>query len=112
MARQSVMDMKVSRIYSLLLQKAERKGRTKEELDTVISWLTGYDMKDVDQDMPYGEFLANAPAVNPNAPLIKGKICGVQVETIEDPLVRRMRQLDKLTDELAKGKPLEKILRK
>ena len=111
MPRQSVFDMKVSRVYPLLLQKAERKGRTKEELDAVIAWLTGYDMKTVDQEMTYGAFFENAPAMNPRASLIKGKICGVAVETIEDPLMQKVRWLDKLVDELAKGKPLEKVLR-
>lgn len=111
MARQSIFDMKVSKIYPLLLQKVERKGRTKEELDTVIEWLTGYDMKKVDQDLTYGDFFENAPAMNPRAELIKGKVCGVQVETIEDPLMQKNRWLDKLADELAKGRPMEKVLR-
>ena len=111
MARQSIFDMKVSKVYPLLLQKVERKGRSKEELDTVIEWLTGYDMNQVDQEMTYGAFFENAPAMNPRAGLIKGKICGVQVETIEDPLMQKIRWLDKLVDELAKGKPLEKVLR-
>ena len=111
MPRQSIFEMKVSKVYPLLVQKAERKGRTKEEVDTVIRWLTGYDMQEADQDMTYGDFFANAPAMNPRASLIKGKICGVSVETIEDPLMRKIRQLDKLIDELAKGRPMEKILR-
>ena len=111
MARQSIFDMKVSKIYPLLLQKVQRKGRTREELDTVIKWLTGYDMKQVDQDMTYGDFFMKAPEMNPRAELITGKVCGVQVETIEDPLMKRIRLLDKLVDELAKGKALEKILR-
>ena len=111
MARQSVYDMKVSKIYSALLQKAERKGRTREELDAVITWLTGYDMAKVDQDMTYGEFFGNAPMINPRAALIKGKVCGIDVESVEDPLMRKIRWLDKLVDELAKGRPLEKILR-
>ena len=103
--------MPVSRLYPLLLQKVERKGRTKEELDTVIKWLTGYEMDEVDQSMSYGAFFENAPAMNPKASLIKGKVCGVAVESIEDPLMQKVRWLDKLVDELAKGKPLEKILR-
>ena len=107
----NVLEMPVSKLYGLLLQKAERKGRTKEELDTVISWLTGYDMNTVDMDMPYGRFFAEAPAMNPRASLISGKVCGVAVETIEDPLMQRIRWLDKLVDELAKGRPMEKILR-
>lgn len=111
MPRQSIFEMKVSKVYPLLVQKAERKGRTKEEVDAVIRWLTGYDMQEVDQDMTYGDFFVNAPAMNPRASLIKGKICGVSVETIEDPLMRKIRQLDKLVDELAKGRPMEKILR-
>ena len=111
MARQSIFDMKVSKIYPLLLQKVQRKGRTREELDTVIKWLTGYDMKHVDQDMTYGDFFLKAPDMNPRSELITGKVCGVQVETIEDPLMKRIRLLDKLVDELAKGKALEKILR-
>ena len=111
MARQSVFDMKVSKVYPLLLQKVERKGRTKEELDEVILWLTGYKMKDVDQEMSYRDFFENAPAMNPRSALIKGKVCGVDVEKIEDPLMQKIRWLDKLVDELAKGKPMEKVLR-
>ena len=111
MPRQSVFAMKVSRIYPLLVAKAERKGRTKAEVDEVIAWLTGYDMENVNQEMPYGEFFQNAPAYNPRADLIKGSVCGVKVESIDDPLMKRIRQLDKLVDELAKGKPMEKILR-
>jgi hypothetical protein len=111
MPRQSIFDMKVSRIYPLLLQKVERKGRTKAELDEVIAWLTGYDMEKVDQDMAYGAFFENAPAMNPRASLIKGKICGVDVAAIEDPLMQKIRWLDKLVDELARGRPMEKVLR-
>ena len=111
MARQSIFDMKVSKIYPLLLQKVERKGRSKEELDAAIEWLTGYDMKEVDQEMTYRAFFDQAPAMNPRAELIKGKICGVQVETIEDPMMQKIRWLDKLVDELSKGKPLNKVLR-
>ncbi|MBR3544431.1 MAG: DUF2200 domain-containing protein [Oscillospiraceae bacterium] len=111
MARQSIFDMKVSKVYPLLLQKVERKGRSKEELDTVIAWLTGYDMNRVDPEMTYGDFFRQAPAMNPRAELIKGKVYGVQVEAVEDPLMRNVRRLDKLVDELAKGRPLEKVLR-
>ena len=111
MARQSIFDMKVSKIYPLLLQKVERKGRSKEELDAIIEWLTGYDMKQVDQEMTYRDFFDQAPAMNPRAELIKGKVCGVQVETIEDPTMQKIRWLDKLVDELSKGKPLNKVLR-
>ena len=111
MARQSIFDMKVSKIYLLLLQKVERKGRSKEELDAVIEWLTGYDMNQVDKEMTYREFFEQAPSMNPRAELIKGKICGVQVETIEDPMMQKIRWLDKLVDELSKGKPLNKVMR-
>ncbi len=111
MPRQSVFDMKVSKVYPLLVAKAERKGRTKEEVDEIILWLTGYDMSSVDQEITYAEFFENAPAYNPRADLIKGAVCGVRVENIEDPLMKKIRQLDKLVDELAKGKPMEKILR-
>ena len=109
MARQSIFDMKVSKVYPLLLQKVERKGRTKDELDTVIAWLTGYNMAQVDQDMTYGSFFENAPVMNPRASLIKGKVCGVDVEAIEEPLMQKIRWLDKLVDELAKGKSLDNI---
>ena len=111
MPRQSVFEMKVSGIYPLLVAKAEKKGRTKAEVDEVITWLTGYDMSAVDLDMTYGEFFDRAPCYNPRAEKITGTICGVKVETIEDPLMKRVRQLDKLVDELAKGKPMEKIKR-
>ena len=111
MAGQSLFDMEGSKIYTLMLQKVERKGRSKEELDAAIEWLTGYDMNKVDQEMTYRDFFDRAPAMNPRAELIKGKICGVQVETIEDPMMQKIRWLDKLVDELAKGKPLNKVLR-
>lgn len=111
MPRQNIFDMKVSKVYPLLLQKVERKGRTKEELDAVIAWLTGYDMETVDQEMTYGSFFENAAAMNPRAELIKGKVCGIAVESIEDPLMQKIRWLDKLVDELAKGKSLDKVLR-
>ena len=111
MPRQSVFDIKISGIYPLLVAKAEKKGRTKAEVDEVIAWLTGYDMSKVDPEMPYREFFDHAPSYNPRAELITGSICGVKVETIEDPLMKRIRQLDKLIDELAKGKPMEKIKR-
>ena len=111
MPRQSVLDMPVSRIYPLLLQKVERKGRTREELDKVIAWLTGYEMAEVDQNLPYGVFFEQAPAMNPRAALITGKVCGIAVEAIEDPVMQKVRRLDKLVDELARGWPMEKILR-
>ena len=111
MPRQSVFDMKLDKVYSALVAKAERNGRTKAEVDEVAAWLTGHDMSAVDMEMAYGEFLSLAPAWNPRAEMITGSICGVRVETIEDPMTKRMRQLDKLVDELAKGKPMEKVLR-
>ncbi|MBR2760852.1 MAG: DUF2200 domain-containing protein [Solobacterium sp.] len=111
MARKSIFEMKVSEVYPLLVRKAERRGRTKEEVDEIIAWLLGYDMEEADQTVSYGEFFENAPKLNPRASLIKGKVCGVDVEKIEDPLMQKIRWLDKLVDELAKGKPMEKILR-
>ena len=111
MPKQSVYDMKVSKVYPLLVAKAERKGRTKAEVDEIIRWLTGYDMETIDPEMTYQAFFENAPAYNPRAELIKGSVCGVKVETIEEPVMKKIRQLDILVDELAKGKPMEKILR-
>lgn len=102
-------------VYPLYVQKAERKGRTKEEVDEVICWLTGYDRaglaKLIDQRVDFQHFFDEAPALHPNAPLIKGVVCGVRVEDIDDPLMQKIRWLDKLVDELAKGKAMEKILR-
>ncbi|MCR4893396.1 MAG: DUF2200 domain-containing protein [Eubacteriales bacterium] len=109
--RQSVFDMKFSDVYPLLVKKAERKGRTAEEVDEIIRWLTGYAPGEWDDDATYREFFGNAPAMNPNASLIRGSVCGIKVEEIEDPLMQKIRWLDKLMDELAKGKKMEKILR-
>ncbi|HPQ11686.1 MAG TPA: DUF2200 domain-containing protein, partial [Bacillota bacterium] len=99
----------------LLVQKAERKGRTKAEVDTVIFWLTGYDEEglqaQLEKNVTCETFFNEAPQMNPNAEKIKGVICGYRVEEIEDPLLQKIRWLDKLVDELAKGKPMEKILR-
>ena len=111
MARESVFDMKLSRVYPLLVRKVERKGRSKDEVDEVLAWLTGWDMSAADMEMTYAEFFSNAPAMNPRAELIRGSVCGIRVEEIEDPLMRKIRWLDKLVDELAKGKPMEKIKR-
>ena len=115
MPRQSIFDMKFSNVFPLLIQKAERKNRTRAEVYEVTSWLTGYTAKQIDaalgSEITYGSFFIDAPAYNPRSRLIRGKICGVQVETIEDPLMKKIRQLDKLVDELAKGKAMEKILR-
>ena len=107
--------MKFSKIYPLLVQKAERKGRTKQEVDEIICWLTGYDRagieRQLDRDVDYQTFFEEAPQMNPNCSKIKGVICGVRVEEIEEPLMQKIRYLDKLVDELAKGKAMEKILR-
>jgi hypothetical protein len=111
--RQSVFDMKFSRVYPALVQKAERKGRTRAEVDEITAWLTGYTAEQIENmlssDLTYGAFLSNAPDYNPLAEQIRGKVCGVQVETIDDPLMKKVRQLDKLVDELAKGRSPEAI---
>lgn len=105
-----------SKVYPLLIQKAERKNRSRQEVQEVTAWLTGYSasqlMDMLDSDITYGDFFRNAPAMNPNREMITGSICGVRVEQIEDPLMRDIRCLDKLVDELAKGKSMDKILRK
>ncbi len=103
--------MPFERIYLLYVQKAERKGRTGQEVDEIISWLTGYETGGWDKDADVRTFFEKAPAYNPRADLITGVICGVRVEDVEDPLMKKVRQLDKLIDELAKGKAMEKILR-
>lgn len=111
MPRRSITEMKVSEVYPLLVAKAERKGRTKEEVDEIICWLTGWDMEVADRNMSYGDFFEQAPAYNPASDQITGTICGVRVETISDPLMKKIRQLDKLIDELAKGRQMDRILR-
>jgi hypothetical protein len=102
-------------VYPLYVQKAERKTRTKEEVDQIICWLTGYDQtglqQQIEQENDFETFFAQAPALHPNISLIKGVVCGMRVEAIEDPLMQKIRFLDKLIDELAKGKSMEKILR-
>jgi hypothetical protein len=102
-------------IYPMYVQKAERKGRTTVEVDTVTRWLTGYNEGGLRTQIEGGTsieaFFENAPQINPNAHKITGKVCGVQVETIADPIMLNIRRLDKLVDELAKGKPMEKVLR-
>ena len=107
--------MKFSSVYPLYIQKAERKNRTKEEVDKVICWLTGYSQAQLENQIKiqsdFESFFAEAPLLNPNVSLIKGVVCGVRVEEIEEPLMRKVRYLDKLIDELAKGKALDKILR-
>src|SRR5215203_688176 len=101
-------------VYPLYIKKAEKKGRTKEEVDTIIFWLTGYDkqtlQQQIDKKSDFETFFAQAPQLNPNASKITGVICGYRVEEIEDPVIQKMRYLDKLIDELAKGKSLENIL--
>ena len=115
MDNKRVFAMKFAGVYPLYVAKAERKNRTKQEVDQVICWLTGYDeaglRKQIEQGNSFETFFAQAPAMNPNCPLIKGVVCGVRVEDIADPLMQKIRYLDKLIDELAKGKAMEKILR-
>lgn len=116
MAGHPVFSMSFAKVYPLLVQKAERKGRTKAEVDKVICWLTGYDadglQSQIDKGVGLTTFYAEAPNMNPNRDLIKGVVCGIRVENVEDPLMKKIRQLDKLVDELVKGKAMEKILRK
>ena len=111
-----VYKMSFAGVYPLYIQKAERKGRTKAEVDEIIFWLTGYNektlQKHIDRKTDFETFFARAPQMNPNASKITGVICGYRVEEIEDRLMQKIRYLDKLVDELAKGKPMEKILRK
>ena len=111
MPRKSIFNMPFPTVYEALVKKAEKKGRTKAEVDEVTRWLTGCSDLEELNGKTYGEFIAEAPLWNPRAEYITGKICGVQVETIEDPMMKKVRQLDKLIDELAKGKQLEKVKR-
>jgi hypothetical protein len=108
--------MSFARVYPLYIAKAERKGRTKSEVDQIIRWLTGYSQKELDTHLKkqtdFETFIAETPRLNPARVLIKGVVCGVRVEDIEEPTLREIRYLDKLIDELAKGKAMEKILRK
>jgi len=112
---EQVYKMAFSKIYPLYIQKAERKGRSKTDVDTVICWLTGYDdeglASQIKKDVDLETFFLDAPKINPNASKIKGVICGVRVEEIKEPLMQKIRWMDKLVDEVAKGKVLEKILR-
>lgn len=116
MDHEKVYAMNFAKIYPLLVSKAEKKGRTTEEVQEVICWLTGYTVGEIEEaaenSTTYGDFFRNAPKLNPDRKLIKGVVCGVRVEDIEEPLMQEIRYLDKLVDELAKGKPMEKILRK
>ena len=115
MPKHSIFTMAFAKVYPMYVQKAERKGRTKEEVDQIICWLTGYDQAGLDRQIErqndFQTFFAEAPAIHPNSALIKGVVCGVRVEDIDDPLMQKIRHLDRLIDELAKGKAMEKILR-
>lgn len=115
MPRHRIFGTKFSSVYPHYVQKAERKKRTKTEVDQVICWLTGYTQagleRQVESGIDFEAFFDQAPAMNPNTTLITGVVCGVRVEEVEDPLMRKIRYLDKLVDELAKGKALDKILR-
>jgi hypothetical protein len=115
MQAQKVFAMKFSVIYPLYITKAERKNRTRDEVDQIICWLTGYDRQGLQKQIELGNnletFFAQSPAFNPNSAQIKGVVCGTRVEEVEDPLMKKIRYLDKLIDELAKGRKMEKILR-
>jgi hypothetical protein len=115
MSKHRIFTTAFAKVYPLYVQKAERKDRTKAEVDQIIRWLTGYSQagleRQIEQQSDFETFFARAPAIHPNASLIKGIVCGVRVEEVEDPLMRKIRYLDKLIDELAKGKAMEKILR-
>lgn len=116
MANTKIFEMPFATVYPLYVKKAERKGRTKEEVDQIILWLTGFTQQQLQEQLAaehsFREFFAAVPELNPQVKLIKGVVCGVRVEEIEDPLMQKIRYLDKLIDELAKGKAMEKILRK
>lgn len=109
MARKSIFEMNTAVVYQALVNKAIRKGKTKQDVDCLINWLTGYDMTQLDLDVPYGVFFENAPYINEKSKNIKGKICGVHIEDIANPTMQKIRFLDKLIDELAKGKSVEII---
>lgn len=115
MSGHRIFSTSVASVYPLYITKAERKGRTKAEVDEIFRWLTGHDQASLEAELAnkttFEDFFANAPELNPNRALITGVVCGIRVETIEDPLMRELRYLDKLVDELAKGKKMEKILR-
>lgn len=113
--KHSIFAMKFAKVYPLYVQKAENKNRTKKEVDQIICWLTGFDQaglkKHLKEESDFETFFAQAPAINPNCSLITGVVCGIRVEDIEDPLMQKIRWLDKLIDELAKGRAMDKILR-
>ena len=116
MTNHRVYKMSFASVYPHYIAKAERKGRTKAEVDEIICWLTGYDSaglnRQIDEKINFEDFFENAPSLNPNRKLISGVICGVRVEDIKEPLMQEIRYMDKLIDELARGKSMEKILRK
>lgn len=116
MTKPRIYAMSFASIYPLYVAKAEKKGRTRSEVDEIIRWLTGYSQKrleaQLERQTDLETFIAEAPRPNPSRTMIKGVICGVRVEDVEEPMMREIRYLDKLIDELAKGKPMEKILRK
>jgi hypothetical protein len=116
MSKPRIYTLKFSGVYPLYIEKAKRKGRTKEEVDEIVFWLTGHTPKSlqkvIDAKTDFETFFAEAPRFQPNASLIKGVVCGIRVEEIEDETTRKVRYLDKLIDELAKGKTMDKILRK
>lgn len=115
MPKHNIFATAFAKVYPMYVQKAERKNRTKAEVDQSICWLTGYDhaglAKQIKLESSFETFFAQAPAMHPNCSLIKGVVCGVRIEDIEDPLMQKIRYLDKLIDELAKGRAMEKILR-
>lgn len=116
MSSDKVYQMSFSKVYPLLVNKAVKKGHSKEEVDEIIRWLTGYSQEKLEENLEmevnYGDFFLNAPELNPDRTLIKGTVCGVRVEAIKEPLMKEIRYLDKLIDELAKGKTMDQILRK
>lgn len=116
MNQHRIYTMSFSRVYPLYVAKAERKGRTAEEVDTILRWLTGYSQEELvaqlERESDFQTFFAEAPQLNPDRSLIRGVVCGIRVEEVEEPLMREIRYLDKLIDELAKGKSMDKILRK
>lgn len=115
MSNEKVYEMAFSKVFPLLIAKAEKKGRARSEVLEVTAWLTGYSTDEIEKmltfELTYSDFFLNAPAPNPNRVLITGVVCGVRVENVAEPLMREIRYLDKLVDELAKGKPMSKILR-
>ncbi len=116
MTKHRIFSTPFAKVYPMYVQKAQRKGRTQQEVDQIICWLTGYDQaglrRQIERQTDFETFFEEAPAMNPNRTLINGVVCGVRVEEIADPLMREIRHLDKLIDELAKGRPMDKILRR